>query len=48
VEVIFEAELGQSALKVGYDPECNVVILNLSMWSPSLWRSPFYLYRRDL
>ena len=30
MEVILEAELGQSALKVICNPECDVVILNLT------------------
>ena len=30
MKVIFEAKLGQFALQVGCDPECNVIVLNLA------------------
>ena len=47
MEVILEAELGQSALQVGRNPKCDVVILNLSHVVSFGGRTPFYLYRRD-
>jgi hypothetical protein len=43
VEVIFEAELGQPALEVVCDPECDVAILNLTHVVSLAGRTPLYL-----
>jgi hypothetical protein len=41
MKIVFEAELGESALKVIRNPECDVVILNLTHVVSFGGRTPF-------